>query len=207
MTNSWIVVRWNYLTYVCILSLEEDVPELTEHEACLSQSIFNVCLQIYIDCSNHYQSLLYIEKASSFPRSIFWRSMETSWTGGAFGTVWCVDPIESSALWAREVGLSPPILKDGPARQVIEGLSGSGSGYSEAIKCLHKRYDKPRPLHLAHMRAIVETPAIKEGTVSKPFCCYWETSKPTPEQSWNSQENDKQTGPLHTQVNKRFCPY
>ena len=56
-------------------------------------------------------------------------------------------------------------LKDGPARHVIEGLSGLGSEYEEAIKCLQKRYDKPCLLHLAHVKAIVEVPEPK-GTAT-----------------------------------------
>ena len=54
-------------------------------------------------------------------------------------------------------------LKNGPARHVIEGLSGSGNDYAEAVECLQKRYDKPRLLHQAHVRAIIEAPGPKEG--------------------------------------------
>ena len=50
------------------------------------------------------------------------------------------------------------LLKDGPARHVIEGLTGSGSEYEEAIKCPQKRYNKPCLLHLVHIKAIVEVP-------------------------------------------------
>ena len=41
---------------------------------------------------------------------------------------------------------------------------GSGSEYEEAIKCLLKDYDKPRLLHQAHVRAIVDVPVRKEGS-------------------------------------------
>ena len=41
-------------------------------------------------------------------------------------------------------------LKDGPSKRVIEGLSGSGSAYREAIDMLQKRYDRPRLLHQSH---------------------------------------------------------
>ena len=54
-------------------------------------------------------------------------------------------------------------LKDGPAKNAIEGLSGSGDDYQEAIECLRKRYDRPRLLHQAHVRAIVEAPSLKDG--------------------------------------------
>ena len=54
-------------------------------------------------------------------------------------------------------------MKSGLARQVIEGLSSSGSEYDEAIKCLQKRYDKPRLLHQARVRTIAEVPRHVEG--------------------------------------------
>ena len=45
----------------------------------------------------------------------------------------------------------------------MEGLSNSGDDYKEAIDCLRKRYDRPRLIHQAHVRAILEAPALKEG--------------------------------------------
>ena len=46
----------------------------------------------------------------------------------------------------------------------IEGLSRSGENYSEAIKCLQSRYDRPRLIHKAHVRMILEAPSLKEGS-------------------------------------------
>ena len=54
-------------------------------------------------------------------------------------------------------------LKDGTARQVVEGLSRSGDQYTAAIECLKERYDRPRLIHQAHVRAILEAPNLKEG--------------------------------------------
>ena len=54
-------------------------------------------------------------------------------------------------------------LKDGAARQVVEGLSRSGDQYAEAIACLQGRYDRPRLIHQAHVRAILEAPSLKDG--------------------------------------------
>ena len=54
-------------------------------------------------------------------------------------------------------------VKDGPARYVIEGLSGSGDDYRGAIETLRERYDRPRLLHQAHVRAIAEAPKLKDG--------------------------------------------
>ena len=58
-------------------------------------------------------------------------------------------------------------VKDGPAKNTIEGLTGSGDNYPEAIACLRSRYDKPRLLHQAHVRAIVEFPSLKEGNAKE----------------------------------------
>ena len=54
-------------------------------------------------------------------------------------------------------------LKGGSAKSTIEGLSRSGEYYAEAIKCLQARYDRPRLIHKAHVRMILEAPPLKEG--------------------------------------------
>ena len=55
-------------------------------------------------------------------------------------------------------------LKDGSAKNVIEGLSHSGDQYSEAIDSLKARYDRPRIIHQAHVRRIYEVPSLKDGS-------------------------------------------
>ena len=55
-------------------------------------------------------------------------------------------------------------LKDGSARNVIEGLSRSGENYSEAVKCLKARFDRPRLIHQTHVRMILEAPTLKDGS-------------------------------------------
>ena len=55
-------------------------------------------------------------------------------------------------------------LKDGSARNVIEGLSHSGEQYNEAVQCLKERYNRPRLIHQAHVRKILEVPSLKENT-------------------------------------------
>ena len=55
-------------------------------------------------------------------------------------------------------------LKDGSAKNVIEGLSRSGEQYEEAVKCLQERYNRPRLIHQAHVRKIVEVPSLKDDT-------------------------------------------
>ena len=55
-------------------------------------------------------------------------------------------------------------LKDGSAKNVIEGLSRSGDNYSEAVECLQARFDRPPLIHQTHVRMIAEAPALKDGT-------------------------------------------
>ena len=52
-------------------------------------------------------------------------------------------------------------LKDGPAGQVIEGLTQTSGNYFETIACLQNRYDRPRLIHQAHVCAVIETPSLK----------------------------------------------
>ena len=54
-------------------------------------------------------------------------------------------------------------LKDGRVKTVVEGLLGSGENYKEAVDTLLKRYDRPRLIHQAHVRAIVDAPSLKDG--------------------------------------------
>ena len=55
-------------------------------------------------------------------------------------------------------------LKDGSAKNVIEGLSHSGDQYKEAIDSLKARYDRPRIIHQAHVRKIYEVPSLTDGS-------------------------------------------
>ena len=55
-------------------------------------------------------------------------------------------------------------LKGGSAKNTIEGLSRSGDNYAEAIECLRSRYDRPRLIHKTHVRMILDTPHLREGT-------------------------------------------
>ena len=51
-------------------------------------------------------------------------------------------------------------LKEGPAKQAIQGLSHSAGNYAEAVECLRKRFDKPRIIHWSYVKALVEAPTI-----------------------------------------------
>ena len=55
-------------------------------------------------------------------------------------------------------------LKDNMARCTIEGLTKSGEHYEEAVRCLQTHYDRPRMIHQAHVRRIIDAPSLKDGT-------------------------------------------
>ena len=55
-------------------------------------------------------------------------------------------------------------LKDGSARNMIEGLSRSGECYKEAIDSLKARYDRPRLIHQTHVKKIIEATTLKDGS-------------------------------------------
>ena len=55
-------------------------------------------------------------------------------------------------------------IQDKTAKSLIAGLTKSSEHYDEAIKCLQERYDRPRQIHLTHVRCIVEAPPLKDGT-------------------------------------------
>jgi hypothetical protein len=55
-------------------------------------------------------------------------------------------------------------LKDGAAKSTVEGLSRSGDQYAEAITCLKARYNRPKLIHQAHVKKIVDIPSLKDGS-------------------------------------------
>ena len=55
-------------------------------------------------------------------------------------------------------------LKDGTAKSAIEGLSKTGEHYVEAVECLKNRYDRPRLIHQTHVKCILDSPPLKEGS-------------------------------------------
>ena len=59
----------------------------------------------------------------------------------------------------------PPIITQGRQRKgYYRRPICSGDNYAEAIECLQDRYDRPRLIHKAHVRMILDTPSLKEGT-------------------------------------------
>ena len=55
-------------------------------------------------------------------------------------------------------------LKDGSAKNVIEGLSRSGDCYKEAIDSLKTKYDRPRLIHQTHVKKIIEAATLKDSS-------------------------------------------
>ena len=58
-------------------------------------------------------------------------------------------------------------LRDGPAQHVIGGLSQTTKNYKKPIEFLQEHYDRPRLIHQAHVRAIVDAPSLKDGNGRK----------------------------------------
>jgi len=58
-------------------------------------------------------------------------------------------------------------LKHGSARNMIEGLSRTGEQYDEAIECLENRYNKPRLIHQAHVKEIIEVPNLRDNSAKE----------------------------------------
>ena len=74
----------------------------------------------------------------------------------------------SSLFDAEKLVYLQQAIKQGSARSAIEGLSQSGDQYKEAIGCLKSRYSRPRLIHRAHVRTIINTPPLKEGRCPSP---------------------------------------
>ena len=53
------------------------------------------------------------------------------------------------------------VLKDGPARNVIKGLTQTVESDQEAVRCLKDRHDRPRLTHREHVCSILHAPTMK----------------------------------------------
>ena len=62
------------------------------------------------------------------------------------------------------------VAKDSPAKHVKEGLWRMTGSYTEVLD-LQERYDRPRLIHQAHIRAIVEAPSLNSGS-GQELCHY-----------------------------------
>ena len=73
---------------------------------------------------------------------------------------------------AHKLAYLKDALKDGPAERITQGLAQTAGTYDEAIECLLNRYDRPRLIHQAHVRAIMETLSLKEGNGREIRCLH-----------------------------------
>ncbi len=149
-----------------ILSLDADEADLTERETKLTQDVFGVSLSI----KRLLQGRLAIPPTSAGEGGVRLPKLSVPTFDGSiinWRTFWeqfAVSVHNRSKLSnAEKLTYLRHALKDGSAKHVVEGLSSSGDHYGEAVDCLRKRYDRLRLLHQAHVRAILEVPALKDG--------------------------------------------
>lgn len=147
-----------------ILSLDSEEVDLSEHETKLSKMIFGISLKIKRLLQGQRPVPPTSEGGVKLPKLsvptfdgniINWRSFWEQFTISVHD--------RSKLSDSEKLTYLRHALKDGSGRQVVEGLSGSGEQYKEAVDCLQKRYDRPRLLHQAHVRAILDAPALKDG--------------------------------------------
>ena len=145
-----------------IASIDDDTSELDDMESTISKAIFRTSLQVRRQLQSLPPTLpkdgIKLPKIDvpTFDGNVMnWRSFWEQYEVAIHSKSQLTDPEKLAYL--RQA------LQNGSARQVIEGLSGTGNNYTEAIDCLRKRYDKPRLLHHAHVRAIIDTPNLKDG--------------------------------------------
>ena len=150
-----------------IISLSEDDGGLSEENERLGQILFDVRLKIKrllhgkktTPTITSDRSGVKLPKLSvpTFDGNILnWRSFWEQFTISVHDRT-NLSPSEKLTYLKHAV-------RDGSAKHVVEGLSGSGDQYREAVDCLCKRYDRPRLLHQAHVRAVVDAPSLKDGT-------------------------------------------
>ena len=149
-----------------ILALDTDDDSLSKLESELRKCHFDVCLKIRRSLQGQVKdpTLTDDKGGVKLPRLdvptfdgnfVNWRS---------FWEQYSVSVHSRKQLASSEkLAYLKHALKGGSAKHVVEGLSGSGNNYDEAIDCLQKRYDRPRLIHQAHVRAILDAPALKEG--------------------------------------------
>ena len=79
--------------------------------------------------------------------------------------MFCVDVHKEEGINSAEklVYLGQAVGR-GPAAKVIEGLSYDKNPYVEAIVCHGARYDQPRSVHEAYVKAIIEFLKLKGGS-------------------------------------------
>ena len=151
-----------------LLSLDlEDGDEVLQSQSAVEKTIF--------DCSLKIKKLLHSRASTSSPSSdakgVKLPKLDIPTFNGdilgwkMFWEQFCISVHDRSTLSDSEkLVYLQHALKDGTAKRVIEGLSRSGEHYAEAIESLKSRYDRPRLIHQTHVRMILETPSLKDGS-------------------------------------------
>ena len=149
-----------------ITMLIEDRPDLTELENNLDKAIFNISLRIKRLLQEQAISELKpppiggvklpkIEVPTFDGTMLNWRSFWDQFCAAVHDKVQLTD--------ADKLAYLRHAIKDSPARHTIEGLTQTSDSYAEAIACLQRRYDRPRLIHRAHVRAILDVAPLKDG--------------------------------------------
>ena len=149
----------------------DETDKLLEHQDQLESQVFNCSVKIKKLISSipapseTSTSLLSESKGVKLPKLnvptfdgniLNWRS---------FWEQFCISVHDRTSLSDSEkLVYLQQSLKGGSAKGAIEGLSRSGKNYTEAVECLQSRYNRPRLIHKAHVRTILDTPALKEGS-------------------------------------------
>ena len=151
-----------------LLSLDlKDDDEVLQLQAAVEKAIF--------DCSLNIKKLLHARVPTSSPSSdtkgVKLPKLDVPTFNGdilgwkSFWEQFCISVHDRSTLSDSEkLVYLRHALKDGTAKRAIEGLSRSGEHYAEAIDSLKSRYDRPRLIHQTHVRIILETPSLKDGS-------------------------------------------
>ena len=147
-----------------ILTLDGDVSQLMEDCSQLDKALFDSRVKIRRLLQNLVKPTSSMEEGVKLPKievPTFDGNL-VNWI--SFWEQFSISIHEKCKLTnAEKLTYLRHALKDGSAKQLVEGLSASGDQYEEAIDCLRKRFDRPRLLHQTHVRAILEAPSLREG--------------------------------------------
>ena len=82
----------------------------------------------------------------------------------SFWEQFCISVHDRSSLYdAEKFIFLQQALTGGTAQTLIDGLTQSGEYYNEAVKCLKLRYNRPKLIHKAHVKLILEVTPLKDG--------------------------------------------
>lgn len=153
-----------------LLSLTlEDTDSLPARVASLDKKLF--------DCSLRHKQLSRASTTSTLPRAadaepkgVKLPKLDVpSFNGNILNwiTFWeqfCISVHDRPSLsQAEKFVYLQQALNKGSAKSSIDGLAQSGENYSEAVACLKARYNRPRLIHKAHVKMILDAAPLKDG--------------------------------------------